>query len=266
MEAMGSPILRPCSSPHQGRTTPNSHSSDSHYNRWTEPLRPAKLTIHRHSQSLPGHAPQACTGLHDFHSASLRPLGLTNQDPNMHNLRSTGLHPQACTGLHNIHSVGPHPSGLHRPAWSLLIQATPLRPAKPAIHTHGLPRAVPPALHRPAWSLFWQPVPHRPAKPAIHTHSWSPQGHAPQACTGLHNLCQDRVKSAKLAIHRHIWSPLCRPVHFRHARRMLQRPASLPQWKASAIALWGPTHLLPTTEGLQTCLRDTYRQVWMVKE
>jgi hypothetical protein len=167
------------------------------------------------------------------------------------------------SGLHDLHSIGPCPSGLHRPAWSLLCWAMPLRPAKPVIHglaadIHDLCWAAPSDLHS--------------ALPA----------HAPHACTGLHNLCRVTplmaaractisagtvpLKPAKLAIHRHEWAPFRQPMPFRHARPTLQRPASVPQRKASAIGPCDPTHQPPATKGLQTCLRDTHRQVWMLKE
>jgi hypothetical protein len=120
-------------------------------------------------------------------------------------------------------------------------------------------------------------MPLRSAKLAIHRHSRSLPGCIPHACTGLHNLHQAapltpaqactisagtvRLKPAKPAIHRHQQSPLLCPVPFRHARPTLQRPPNSPQWKASAVGPWDPTHLPPATGGLQTCLRDTRRQV-----
>jgi hypothetical protein len=52
-----------------------------------------------------------------------------------------------------------------------------------------------------------------------------------------------------------------RPAPFKHTRPTLQKPTSLPQWKAPPIDPWNTIHLPPTTGELQTFLRDTHRQV-----
>jgi hypothetical protein len=203
----------PAPQPSQGHAIPNTHSSDPRDHCWTEPLRPAKPAIHRHSRSLPGYPPQAHTGLQRFsfcQAMSLRPE-------------------QACT-------------------ISAVLGHAPKACQAGDPHMHDLCHSAPLGLHRPAQTLLCWPVPLMPA----------------QACTISTRTMP--LKPAKLANHRHKRSSLCQPVPFRHARPRIQRPASSPQWKSSTIGLWEPIHLPPATGGLQTCLRDTHRQVWMLKE
>jgi hypothetical protein len=76
-------------------------------------------------------------------------------------LRSTGLTdlPQTPTLQAHMISTGP----------------TPFRPARLAIHRH----------EQSLWAVTLSPV-----KLVIHRHTWSPPGCAPQACIGMHYLCQ----------------------------------------------------------------------------
>jgi hypothetical protein len=101
---MGSLIPRPCSLALPGPCYPKLPLLRTTWSPPNEPLRPAKLGIHRHSRSLPGHTlrpAQACTI-----STLLRhvPKACHAGDPYTHNLCSTRT----------------RPSGLCRPVWSLL--------------------------------------------------------------------------------------------------------------------------------------------------
>jgi hypothetical protein len=127
-----SPILQPC----QGRATPNSHPSDSWDHCWTEPLRPAKLAIHRHSWSLLGHAYQACQDgdphMHDFFSIGPRP-------PDLHRLAWSlqGHTPHVCIGLHNLcHNLAPKACQAGNPQ----RERSPLR--RPVLFRHTRPTAL----------------------------------------------------------------------------------------------------------------------------
>jgi hypothetical protein len=167
---------------------------------------------------------QACTGLHDLHCAGPCPQGLPSR---------------RYTHTHDLHSAGPCPPDLHRLAEYPLYHPMPLRPAKLGIHTCKVSA----------------PLGHAP-KPAQACTISTPLGHTPQTCTGLHYLhwaaplahaqaftisaMTMPLKPAKQAIHRHTGSPFLQTTHFRHARPMLQRPASSHQLKASTRRPVGP--------------------------
>jgi hypothetical protein len=194
---------------------------------------------------MPSPAPQACRaaagcGISDLWARSsaqpgpqypkLPPFIPTQSPPDRATKACQGGDPQTFTI-----SAWPHPLGLHRPARSLLHGALPLRTAKPAIHTCTISVLL---------------------------------GCAPQACTGLHDVHWDLAPKACQASNpqtRMISTPpgLC--------------PSGTPgpcskgllvclNKRPPPVGLWDPTHLPPATGGLQTFLRDTHRQVWMLKE
>jgi hypothetical protein len=92
-------------------------------------------------------------------------------------------------------------------------------------------------------------LPAIPPKPARHCTIFTLQGCAPKACQAgdpphTHPwslFCSTATpKPVKPGIHRHAGSPLHQPAPFRHAKPMLQSPATLPQLKTSTPRLVGP--------------------------
>jgi hypothetical protein len=108
----------------------------------------------------------------------------------------------------------------------------------PQIFTISLCWSAPPGLHRPPWYLL---------------------GCTPHACTGLYDLHLNRAPKACQAsnpqTHRIFTPGTCS-----------KGPLVCLNKRPLPIGLWDPTYLTPATGGLQTCLRDTHRQVWMLKE
>jgi hypothetical protein len=161
--------------------------------------------------------PQTCT----ISAPSPAPNTCQDGDPHKHDLHSTLPHPQACTGLHNLHSTSLCPTACQAsdPHTQDLCQPHP----QACTGLHDLCSAGP-----LPWGLPSQ---------------WSTisTGLCPHAYTGLHDLHQhEPLKLTKPAMHRHAQSPLHQACAFRNARPMLQRPTSLPQWKASICRPMGP--------------------------
>jgi hypothetical protein len=155
-----------------------------------------------------------------------------------------GLAPQACTALHNLcfasHAHQSLLCGKYKHALSPFRWAVPSRPAQ--ICTIFTLQACAPKACQAG----------DPPPPLTHTHN-------------LHSAGPHPPKPIKMGVHRQAGSPLCRPVPFRHAKPMLQRPTTSPQLRPPTVGPWDPTHRPLATGRLQTYLRDTHRQVWMLK-
>jgi hypothetical protein len=87
----------------------------------------------------------------------------------------------------------------------------------------------------------------RPRRPTHPCTIFTLQACASKACQAgdphTHNLCSARLcppKPVKPGIHRHTGSLLCQLVPFKHAKPMLQRPATSPHLKASTRRPVGP--------------------------
>jgi hypothetical protein len=246
--------------PRQGHTTPNSHPSDPHDfcqmgpqglpSQWsTYPRSPLHWTAPpRHAQActistLQAWAPKVCQA-GDTHTHNPCSAGGTRRPA------------QACTGLHHLCFSESGSQGLpHQRSTDIydLRQAMPSGLQISALLGHA-PKAWqaedPQTFTISAW-------PRLLACTGLHNHRWAAPFTPTQACKISAGSMP--LKPAKPAIYRQAVYPLAWPTPFRQARPTLQRPTNSPQLRAS-------THLPPTTEDLQTCLRDTHRQVWMLKE
>jgi hypothetical protein len=154
--------------------------------------------------------------------------------------------PPACahTGPHDLHC------------------STPLRPGKLEIYRHSQspPDCTPQACQASDPQAF--KITAGPCHSGLHRPAWSPPGCALHACRSLHDLRWDCApKATKPAIYRRVRSPLHQARTFQACQVYARRPASLSQWRPQPVGPWNPTHLPPATGGLQTCLRDTDRQV-----
>jgi hypothetical protein len=102
-----------------------------------------------------GHAPKACTGLHDLHSAGHAPKACQATNPQIFTI-STGL----C------------PSHLHRPAQSPLACTPNACQARDPqawhdLHQNHAPKAWQVVIHRHSWSPLLRPTPFRHARPTL---------------------------------------------------------------------------------------------------
>jgi hypothetical protein len=203
-------------------------------------------------------------------------------------LWSSCLAPQPRQGCATQNS---HPSDSHD-----FLQTVPQMPAKLAIHRHPQPplcRPLPLSLEQ-AYTISalqgWAPKTCQAGDPQtfkfstrqrpsdLHRPAQSPLGSAPKACqacdpqtftisTGQHSLGLHRLAPAGLRpsglpgwrftgthdLHS------TRSMASRNTRPMLQKPARSPQWQVSNPSPVGPTHLPPTTGGLQIYLGNTDR-------
>jgi hypothetical protein len=148
-------------------------------------------------------------------------------------------------------STGPCPSGLHRPAWSPLHQVVPLRPAQACEISALLGHALQACQAR---------------DPQTFTISTKLYDQASHACTGLHDPPRDYAPKAcqlgKDTHDLHSTSPCTSGTQGPHSKSSLVHLNKSPL----PVGLWIPTQLPPTTGELQTCLRDTHRWAWMLKE
>jgi hypothetical protein len=149
-------------------------------------------------------------------------------------------------------------------------------------HTQSLLHwAAPPGLHRPAQTPLCQAMPPRPAKLAIHRHSRSPPGHAlspAQASTistGLLPLRLQRPAQSPPGLSTKAYQASNPDTQDLHSAGPC--PSGMPglcskgplvslNQRPPTIGPWDPTHLPPITGQLETCLRDTHREDWMLKE
>jgi hypothetical protein len=184
--------------------TPQAHRATAPHTWVSDP--PALLLCHARAVLPQTPTPQNCT-------ISMGQV-LKAWDPQTFTISTGHASPQACTALQDLCSARPHPEDLphrrYKQAWSLFHWAVPSRPALACTIS------------------TLQPVPIRPAKLGIQTHTMS----IPLDCAPS--------KPVKLGILRHTGSPLRWPVPFRHAKPMLQRPATSPQLKASTCRPMGP--------------------------
>jgi hypothetical protein len=153
----------------------------------------------------------------------------------------------------------------HRPMELLLYRLWDLWSSSSAPYPTraALPQTPTPQTHTISAGLS----PLRPAKPVIHTCTIS-TGPCPQACTGLHNLPWDHAPKAYQAANpqTHMISTLPGPHSSRRPDPCSKGLLVHLKERPLPIDPWNPTHQPPATGGLQTYLRDTHRQVWMLKE